>query len=91
VSVVAIPAGLSKPLSFTSSHEVLKTQLKDAVLHSSGDEWKRAAAEGPANEIEETSEPGSWPKIWVRSSRHWRPSMGRKTSSWSRPISTSAW
>ena len=47
VSVVAIPAGLNKPLNFTSSHDLLRTRLKDAVLHTSGDEWKRAA--GPAN------------------------------------------
>jgi VWFA-related protein len=47
VSVLPIPSGLDKPLKFTSSHEELKTQLKDAVLHTSGDEWKRAA--GPAN------------------------------------------
>lgn len=47
VAVIMLPAGADKHLVFTSHHDALKIRLKDALLHTSGNEWRRAA--GPAN------------------------------------------
>jgi VWFA-related protein len=47
VSVVVLPAGAGETPKFTHNQTVMKDRLKDALLHTSGDEWKRAA--GPVN------------------------------------------